>query len=167
MSEETPEELSTVWDDEIRAAYSALEPRQQKFLCAYVGTWNGAEAYRQAYNQLAKDNVAAASGSRLLTKVNIQKILKRFEENRLEDLFLCRYTFQRAAQCAVKPIYVKDKDGVPEKVEDLEDHDVRVRAADKLAKLAKLYDESETDPDNPESGSKKVISFSGVKIEVS
>lgn len=169
MSEEAPEELSTVWDPEIRSAYLELEPRQQKFLLAYVGEWNGAEAYRQAYNQSAKDNVAAACGSRLLTNANIKRILKRFEESRLEDLFLCRRTFTQAALNAVKPIYVKDKDGVPEKVEDLEDHDVRVRAADKLAHLSRLYEPPESDPENPDkpAGSKKVISFGGVKIEVS
>lgn len=164
---DAPEELSTVWDDEIRAAYGALPPKHQEFLLAYLRCWNGAQAYREVYNPLANGQVASNSGSRILGTIGCQTVLKRFTDTRTEDLLLIKSTFKEAATEAIKPIYAKDKDGQPEKVEDIPDYDIRVKAADKLAKLAKLYDEDEVDPEDPESKTKKVISFGGVKIEVS
>ena len=61
-----PEELETVWDKDIAAAFLELNPQQQNFLLAYLKEWNGAEAYRQSYNKLATNEVAAACASRIV-----------------------------------------------------------------------------------------------------
>lgn len=169
MSEEAPEELSTVWDDQVRTAFATLPPKHQEFLLAYLRCWNGAQAYREVYNPQATPTVASSCGSRLLASANIQIVLKRFTDTRTEDLLLVRAVFKEAATEAIKPIFGKDENGQPSHIEDLPDYDVRVKAGDKLAKLAKLYDDEEIDPENPDkpAGSKKVISFGGVKIEVS
>ena len=163
-----PEELAGIWGEEVKAVFAALRPKHQKFLVVYVRTGIAAEAYRQVYNPFAKDHLAAVCGSQIMTTLGIKAILKRLADTRMEDLFLVRETFREAATKAVKPIYAKDADGQPEKVEDIPDYDIRVKAGDRLARLNRLYDEDEVDPENPELGkSKKVITFGGVKIEVS
>lgn len=168
-SKEGPEELAGIWDDEIKTAFSDLREKQQKFLLAYVRFGSGAEAYRKVYNSQATPTLAASCGSQVLLSKGIQGILRRLSNTRLEDLMLVKATFKEAAERAVKPVFSKDKDGQPEHVEDIPDSDVRVKAADKLARLNKFYDEDEVDPENPDkpASSKKVISFGGVKIEVS
>lgn len=167
--QEGPEEMAGIWDEEIKAAFAALREKQQKFLVAYVREGNAAEAYRQVYNPFASDHLASSCGSQALATNGIKAILRRLADTRMEDLLLVRQTFKEAAMKAVKPIYAKDADGQPEKVEDLPDYDIRVKAGDRLARLNKLYDEDEVDPENPDksAGTKKVISFGGVKIEVS
>lgn len=134
-TEAIPEQLETVWNAEIAAAFRDLEPRQRNFLLAYLDTWNGAEAYRQAYNQLASDQVAANSASRLLAKVGMKAVLNAFLDTQTEDLLLVKRTYIEAAKGAIKPIYSKDEAGQLVKVEDLPDHDTRIKAAQALAKL--------------------------------
>lgn len=165
---EGPEELACIWDDEIKTAFAALREKQQKFLVTYVREGNAAEAYRQVYNPMASDRLSSAAGSQALASISLKAILRRLADTRMEDLLIVRETFKEAATKAVKPVYAKDADGQPEKVEDIPDYDIRVKAGDRLARLNKLYDETEVDPENPDSGKgKKVISFGGVKIEVS
>jgi phage terminase small subunit len=130
-----PEELDPVWTDKVASAYRALEPRQRVFILAYVRTWNGAEAYRQAYNNLASDQVAANSASRLLAKVGMKDILEAFLETQTEDLLLVKRTYTEAARTATKPIFGKDEEGQPILVLEQADHDVRIKAAQALAKL--------------------------------
>lgn len=145
-TESAPEQLEQVWDEKISTAFHTLEPRQQKFILKYLECLNGAEAYRHAYNELAKDAVAAASASRLLTNVNVKTILTCFMDTKDEDFFLIRNTYKSAAEQAIKPIYGKDSDGQPIKIEDLPDHDTRIKGAQALAKLHGLNapDKTET-----------------------
>jgi phage terminase small subunit len=136
MSEtEIPEELGFIQGDKALPAFHRLNLKQQKFLLHYIREGNGAEAYRQSYNELAEDNVAATCASRLLTNVDIKAVLEAFQDHKDEDLILIRRTYVDAAKGAIKPIYGKDSNGQPEKVEDLPDHDVRIKAAQSLAKL--------------------------------
>lgn len=167
--EDGPDELAGIWDDEIKTAFAALRIKQQKFLCAYIREGNAAEAYRQVYNPLASDHLASSCGSQALATNGIKPILRRLADTKWEDLILVRNTFKEAATKAVKPIYAKDADGQPEKVEDIPDYDIRVKAGDRLARLNKLYNEDEADPENPDSDgkAKKVITMGGVRIEVS
>jgi hypothetical protein len=138
VTDAAPEELAIVWSDKIAAAFKALEPRQQKFLLAYLKCYVGSEAYRQSYNELASDKVASVCASRLLAHVSIKPILEAFVDHRTEDLFLVHKVYTDAATQAVKPIYGKDEDGQPIKIEDMPDHDIRIKAASALAKLGGL-----------------------------
>jgi hypothetical protein len=133
--EEVPEELSPVWDDKIAEAFKGLNPKQQTFLIKYVSCWNGAEAYRTAYNPLAGDHLAASLGSRLIANDDISLILAKFADNKTEALFLVQKTYTEAATQATKPIFGKDELGQPVLVMDVPDHAVRVKAADSIAKL--------------------------------
>lgn len=135
MSHEIPEELGFIQGDKALPAFHRLNLKQQKFLLHYIREGNGAEAYRQSYNQLAEANVAATCASRLLTNVDIKAVLEAFQDHKDEDLILIRRTYVEAAKGAIKPIYGKDSDGQPEKVEDLPDYMTRIKAAEALAKL--------------------------------
>jgi hypothetical protein len=130
-----PEELESVWDDKVAEAFKALEPRQRNFLLAYLGCWNGAEAYRKAYNPLASDHVATNSGSRILAKNGIKTVLQAFLDTQTEDLLLVKRTYIEAAKTATTPIFGKDDLGQPILVMEQPDHDVRIKAAQALAKL--------------------------------
>jgi hypothetical protein len=130
-----PEELDPVWSAEVATTFTALEPRQRAFLLAYVKTWNGAEAYRRAYNELANDATASSCGSRLLANASIKSILAAFLDTQIEDLLLVKRTYTEAAKTASKPIFGKDDLGQPILVMEQPDHDVRIKAAQALAKL--------------------------------
>lgn len=132
---EIPEELTEIADDKALPAFHRLSLKQQKFLLHYLREGNGAEAYRQSYNELADDHVAAVVGSRLLTNVDIKTVLSAFQDHKDEDLILIRGAYVDAIKTAIKPIYGKDSAGQPEKIEDLPDHLVRVKAASELSKL--------------------------------
>jgi hypothetical protein len=130
-----PEELEPVWNADVASAFATLEARQRVFLLTYVKTWNGAEAYRQAYNPLANDHIATNSGSRLLAKEGIKIVLEAFLDTQIEDLLLVKRTYVEAAKTASKPIFGKDDLGQPIMVMEQPDHDVRIKAAQALAKL--------------------------------
>lgn len=135
MTDELPEELSLLADEKALPAFHRLNLKQQKFVLHYLTEGNGAEAYRQAYNGNANDQVAATCGSRLLTYVDIKTVLAAFQDHKDEDLVLIRRTFVNAARSASKPIFGKDDLGQPILVMEQEDHAVRVKAAEALAKL--------------------------------
>jgi len=122
-----PEELQTVWDDEIAQAFQALRPQQQDFLIAYLNTGNAAEAYRRAYNPMAKDHLASVAGSRCVASVGIEPILQKFASNKTEVLFTVVHGYREMAQ-ATKPNWVQDKDGQWENVGNDPDWQARKEA---------------------------------------
>lgn len=129
----TPEELQDVWTEEAQAAYTSLLPKQQEFLLEYIRSkFVGMKAYRKVYNPLASDEVARSCASRMLTNVNVRVILKLFQDTAIEDMFLVRNTFKEAAESAFKPIYGKDDEGQPIRIEEIPDYAIRVKAAAEL-----------------------------------
>jgi phage terminase small subunit len=132
---EPPEELAGIWDKDIHKAFMSLNPRQQKFIVVYAKEQVGSEAYRQAYNESASDKVASVCGSQLMANPSIRSIMERLSESSIEDLFIVKKALRDAATTAVKPIYGKDELNQPVKIEDLPDHDVRIKAASAMAKL--------------------------------
>jgi hypothetical protein len=134
-TEPIPEELEPVWDDKVAEAFKALEPRQRNFLLSYLNCWNGSEAYRRSYNELANDTTASSCASRLLAKASIRAVLEAFLDTQIEDLLLVKRTYIEAAKTANKPIFGKDEMGQPILVMEQADHDVRIKAAQSLAKL--------------------------------
>jgi hypothetical protein len=122
-----PEELATVWDDEIALRFQALRPQQQNFLLAYLQTGNSAEAYRQAYNKLASDHLASVAGSRLVASVGIEPILSKFASYKTEALFTVVQGYREMAK-ATNPKWVRDKDGQWENVGDAPDWQARKEA---------------------------------------
>jgi hypothetical protein len=138
VSDQIPEELSLLESEKAIPAFHRLNLNQQKFILHFLREGNGAEAYRQSYNELASDHVAAVCASRLLTNVDIKTILEAFQDHKDEDLILIRNTYVNAARTANKPIFGKDSAGQPILIMEQEDHAVRIQAAEKLAKLQGL-----------------------------
>lgn len=134
-SPEIPEELLVLETKDATPAFQRLNLRQQKFVLHYLREGVAAEAYRQSYNECADDKVAASCGSRLLANADIKVILAAFRDFQEEDFVLIRKTFVDAARNASKPIFGKDDLGQPILVMEQEDHAVRVKAAESLAKL--------------------------------
>ena len=135
---EGPEELSLVWDHPVADAFGGLLPKQQQFLIEYLRSWNGAEAYRRAYNPLAKIEVACANSSRLIANAKVSAILEQFSSRRTEALLLVARTYFEMAQ-ATKPSWVEDSHGQYENAGDAPDWKTRKDGADGLAKLYGLY----------------------------
>lgn len=136
--DDLPEEIALLDSLPAIEAFRALNPQQRVFVLAYINEGNGAEAYRQAYNNLASDTVAATCASRLLTYANIKAVLLAFRDHQEEDFRLVRQTFIDAAKTATKPIFGKDEQGQPILVMEQPDHDARTRAASALSKLQGL-----------------------------
>ncbi len=122
-----PEELQTVWDDEIAALFANLRPQQQDFLLVYLREGNAAEAYRQAYNKMAKEHLASVSGSKLVASVGIAPILAKFNDYKTEALFTVVQGYREMAK-ATQPKWVQDKDGQWENVGDAPDWQARKEA---------------------------------------
>lgn len=137
-----PEELSTVWDDDIAKAFQDLRPQQQDFLIAYLNTGNSAEAYRRAYNPMAKDHLASVAGSRLVASVGIEPILAKFASNKTEVMFLVIKGYREMAEAA-KPNMVQDDEGQWINAGDLPDWIARDKALTGLRKVHGLDQPSE------------------------
>lgn len=133
-----PEEIALLDSNPAIEAFRALNPRQRIFVLSYIRNPVGSEAYRQAYNEMADDHTASVCGSRLLANAGIKAVLTAFRDHQEEDFSLIRKALIDALTGAIKPIYGKDSAGQPEKVEDLPDHDARIKAAAALAKLQGL-----------------------------
>lgn len=122
-----PEELQTVWDNEIATLFAGLRPQQQDFLLVYLREGNAAEAYRKAYNPLAKEHLASVSGSKLVASVGISAILAKFNDYKTEALFTVVQGYREMAK-ATKPEWVQDENGQWENVGDAPDWQARKEA---------------------------------------
>ena len=127
-----PEELASIWDREISAAWSALNNLQRQFTVEYIKCrFKGAPAYKAAYNPDAEDGVARSYASQLLTNVNIRTILKRLQDTSLEDMFLVRNVLVEAT-AAYKPEMAKNSEGKEFVRTDIPDFANRIKAAAEL-----------------------------------
>lgn len=139
LKSKTPSGLDGLWDSETETAWRKLNPKQQKFLQAYLTNGNvGSEAYRTAYECLSNDSTVAVMASNLLRTVNIVPFLDRLADSNKEDLVYAKKKL-RAAMEAFKPIYGKDSEGQPEKIEDVPDHKIIIEATNSLMKLNGEY----------------------------
>ncbi len=129
-----PEELSSVWDKDVAAAFDNLRPQQQDFLTAYLHTGIAAAAYRKAYNPQASDHLSSVAGSRMLSSVGIELILLKFASNKTEALFTVLNGYREMAQ-ATKADWVKDENGQYENAGDTPDWQARKEAFIGLRKI--------------------------------
>lgn len=132
--ESIPDELETLWDDNIALTFKALTDKEQVFLLSYVKCWGKAEAFR-AVRPLASDTVAATQGGVMFRKIDKTGIWDKFKQSRAEALFIVERSYNEAAQTATKPIFGKDDLGQPILVMEQPDHAIRVKAAEAIAKL--------------------------------
>jgi hypothetical protein len=136
-----PEELDSVWDEEIEEAWCALNTNQQKFFIEWLSNdFNVTDAYRTAYNNVKNDNVAAVNGYNLLRNPKIQKVSAKLANLHKTDLLEC-YGALRKALKANKPVF---KDG--DMIMEIEDHDIRMKASMNILKAnGELIEKKEID----------------------
>lgn len=133
-----PEELETIWDDDIAAAFAKMNEKQQNFLTSYLRTGDPAQSYRTGYNRpMASPHLAANSAYQILESIGIQAVMQKIQAQRTGDLFLVVKTFREMAE-ASKPEWTEDKNGQWQNVGDVPDWKARKDAADGLAKLRGL-----------------------------
>lgn len=129
-----PEELADA-DAELIHAFHQLVPQHQEFLIHVLNGEYHCDAYIEVYGQGKTRNSDTAKACQLLRNPNIQAVLAVYQKHRDDDILLIRQTLREAATEAIRPVFSKDPDGQPEKVEDLPDYPVRIKAAEALAKL--------------------------------
>lgn len=126
-----PAPCALPWAESPPVGLPRLLPRQWVFLGLCFQSVRPMDAYRQAYNPAASDNVAAAASSRLLAKGPVRDYLDTFKA---EAFHLVRQTYLQALQ-ATRPHYRKDDGGACVKVGESPDWKCRLQAADALARL--------------------------------
>jgi hypothetical protein len=126
-SYQVPEELESVWDDEIAADFKELNPNQQAFIIAFIGPskGNAADAYRRGYNRpLISPESAGGLASSVMRSHQIGRILEKFAGTKTEALFTVVNGYREMAQ-ACKPNWVKDEHGQYENAGDDPDWQAR------------------------------------------
>jgi phage terminase small subunit len=124
-----PEELDSVWDEEIEKDWCALNTKQQSFFIEWMTNgFNRTKAYITAYNVLDNENHAAVNGSNLLRHAKFEKIIQKLAVLRKSD-FIEAHEVQRRAMSANKPVF---KDG--DMIMEIEDHDIRMKASMNILK---------------------------------
>ena len=140
----SPEELEHIWDEDTQEAWGNLNQNRRAFLVAFMtnGT-NGSQAYRKVYNPSANDSVASSGASQIMTNSDILVFIDKLLNNSKIEMFKAKKVYLEGME-AFKPIFGKDSDGQPEKIEDLPDHKIRRECADSLMKLnGELTDRTE------------------------
>jgi len=154
----TPEGLDGLWDEDTETAWRKLNPRQQKFLQAYLTNGNaGSEAYRTAYKCLSNDSTVAVMASNLLRTVNIAPFLEKLADTNKADFLLAKKVY-REGMNAFKPVWNPEGDSAL----DIPDHMTRKANADSIMKLNGEYvEKSKIDITTTE----KITDLSGLSTE--
>lgn len=132
-----PDELVTLWDEEIAEAFQKLTARQQSFLLAYIQTGNYAESYRRSYNPLANAHLATVCGQSVMSSSAMGLIAEKLAAGRTADFLQVHKTFHEMTEAA-KPNWVQDEAGQWENTGDEPDWRARKDGADGLARLRGL-----------------------------
>jgi hypothetical protein len=126
-----PTDLSEIWDDEAHEAWGSLRPKHQEFFVHWVNlNFNATKAYLAAYNKLASNDVARATGAQLLANPCIQILCAKLSQTRHSDLLSIKRVYHDGME-AFKPVFNPEGDSAL----DVEDHPTRIKAADSLARL--------------------------------
>ena len=134
----SPMGLENIWEQsEVCKAWNSLNDKYQTFLLFYIsaqGGRNGRRAYHEIVDKTASDEVAR-NGAYIGTIFDAMRAgRKQVMRQAVEKVYL-------DAVEAIKPIYGKDSEGQPCHIEDIEDHEIRIKAAKEMAKLGGLNEE--------------------------
>ena len=123
---------------------NGMTEKQKIFADEYVICLNATRAYKKAYPNVKKDEVARANGSRLLTKANV----KAYIDEQLENLQSERVADQQEVMeylTAVmrgkktEPLLVLDGEGKQKVVNAIPPVQARTKAAELLGKRYRLF----------------------------
>ena len=128
-----------------------MTEKQKIFADEYIISLNASQAYKKAYPNIKKDEVARTSGSRLLTNVNVKAYideqLEKLQSERVADQQEVLEFLTAAMRGEVlEPIAILDGEGVQKLVEIKPNVATRKSAAELLGKRYRLWtDKQELD----------------------
>lgn len=130
---------------------NGMTEKQKIFADEYIISLNASQAYKKAYPNIKKDEVARTSGSRLLTNVNVKAYiveqLEKLQSERVADQQEVLEFLTAAMRGEVlEPIAILDGEGVQKLVEIKPNVATRKSAAELLGKRYRLWtDKQELD----------------------
>jgi len=147
----SPMGLENIWEQsEVCEAWDNLTDKYQTFLLFYIGAGcrNARKTYHEVVDKTASDDVARNGGFMMLTNTNVGIIFDAMRAGRKQVMRQAVEKVYLEATEAIKPIYGKDEDGQPCHIEDIDDHDIRIKAAKEMAKLGGLNEEKDESTTN-------------------
>ena len=121
-----------------------LNPRQRAFADEYIICLNATRAYKKAYPNVKKDEVARANGSRLLTNANVKAYideqLEKLQSERVADQQeVMEYLTAVMRGKKTEPLLVLDGEGKQKVVNAIPPVQARTKAAELLGKRYRLF----------------------------
>ena len=131
-----PEELDSIWSDELELAWKKLNQKQQDFLIEWLNNGqHGTNAYWKVYNKNATEKVAGVCASQYLGSPRIDAVLSHLYGNKKYALLKARKRLEQGLD-ATKTVFSKSDEPM-----DIEDFGERRKNAIELLKLAGEYTE--------------------------
>ena len=121
-----------------------MTEKQKIFADEYIICLNATRAYKKAYPNVKKDEVARANGSRLLTKANVKAYideqLKKLQSERVADQQeVMEYLTAVMRGKKTEPLLVLDGEGKQKVVDAIPPVQARTKAAELLGKRYRLF----------------------------
>ena len=121
-----------------------LTVKQQKFADEYIICLNATKAYKKAYPNVKKDEVARANGSRLLTNANVkayidEKLAELQSKKVADQQEVLEYLTAVMRGKKTEPLLVLDGEGKQKVVDAVPPVQARTKAAELLGKRYRLF----------------------------
>ena len=121
-----------------------MTEKQKIFADEYIICLNATKAYKKAYPNVKKDEVARANGSRLLTKANVKAYideqLEKLQSERVADQQeVMEYLTAVMRGKKTEPLLVLDGEGKQKVVDAIPPVQARTKAAELLGKRYRLF----------------------------
>ena len=123
---------------------NGMTEKQKIFAAEYIICLNATRAYKKAYPNVKKDEVARANGSRLLTKANVKAYideqLEKLQSERVADQQeVMEYLTAVMRGKKTEPLLVLDGEGKQKVVDAIPPVQARTKAAELLGKRYRLF----------------------------
>lgn len=123
---------------------NGMTEKQKIFADEYIICLNATRAYKKAYPNVKKDEVARANGSRLLTKANVKDYideqLEKLQSERVADQQeVMEYLTAVMRGKKTEPLLVLDGEGKQKVVDAIPPVQARTKAAELLGKRYRLF----------------------------
>ena len=121
-----------------------MTEKQKIFADEYIICLNATRAYKKAYPNVKKDEVARANGSRLLTKANVKAYideqLEKLQSERVADQQeVMEYLTAVMRGEKTEPLLVLDGEGTQKVINAVPPVQARTKAAELLGKRYRLF----------------------------
>ena len=126
------------------AMENGMTEKQKIFADEYIICLNATKAYKKAYPNVKKDEVARANGSRLLTNANVKAYideqLEKLQSERVADQQeVLEYLTAVMRGKKTEPLLVLDGEGKQKVVDAIPPVQARTKAAELLGKRYRLF----------------------------